>query len=196
MQVRSLLDIDEIKNFQNILEDWQIVPLNVEINNCIPLLIRYEDEGIYEALKNDPIIETIPFFIGMEYNASMAKICYLFIKVYSNDNTGYTIHEVAFNLQNKKQVNDCKNILTTDKHGVILISDTDAVLINYDLADRITYANSLLMDELISIDFPVLDNYREAISSLQAYKSNPESLLLWLTEISKEQHSSLIHIKM
>ena len=61
MQVRSLLDIDEIKNFQNILENWQMVPLNVEINNCSPLLIKYVDEETYELFKDDPIIETIPF---------------------------------------------------------------------------------------------------------------------------------------
>ena len=194
MHVRSLLELDEIKNLQEGLENWQMVPLEIKINNCSPLLIKYDDQGTFEMMKEDPVIETIPFYIGMNYNSGISKMCYLFIKVYARDNTSYTLHEVAFNLQNSKQADDCKKVFATENHCVILVSPNDVAFINYDLPEHASYANSLFIDNLIKINVGSPDNYREAIDYLQTYKLDPESLLLWLSEISKEQHSSMIHI--
>lgn len=196
MNTKELMDFKEVSHFQQILGDWQMVPLGLCVNDSNPLFIKYDNNRDFDCFCNNPIVESIPFFIEIEKNEKVVFICYLFIKIWDSEEKGYSLHETAFNLSEPTQRNACKEIVAKENGCVLLATNSDVSLIDYSLPLEMVIARKVSIDFLIENPNRDIDNnFYEYISILQQSQNDTQSLYEWLKQSSKDSSSSVLRFK-
>lgn len=196
MNTKELMDFEEVSHFQQILGDWQMVPLGLCVNDSNPLFIKYNNIEDFNSFKNNPIIETIPFFIEIEKNEKIVFICYLFVRIWNSREEKYSLHETAFNLSEPEQMNTCKEIIMKEHGCVLLATGNDVSLIDYTLPLWIIKARKMNINILVENPDKEIDtNFYEYVSVLQQSQNDTESLHNWLKQSSEESHNTVLRFK-
>lgn len=192
--MNNLTNIGEIRHYQNILQNWQMVPLETRFDNIKSLAVKYEADEHFWLFENNPIIESTPFFIELDFGDASSFLCFYFLKIYEQNGKKYSIHETIFNLTDEVQRNDCLEVNKEDG-GVVLMSNKNLTFIRHSLPPEIVMTRARMIDFLMQeAQNKYIADFMDAVNIIRGAKEDCRELYEWLKELSNEAGMSLLKL--